>query len=62
MLLVVLALGGCSVAQNADNIDTVAVKVSEDGIRYKVVVIEGHRFIATQSDRGYWTFAGPIDR
>ncbi len=34
---------------------------SPDGIRYKVVKIEGRRFIATTDFRGTWHFAGPID-
>ncbi len=32
-----------------------------DGIRYKVVKIEGRRFIATTDFRGTWHLTGPID-
>jgi len=30
------------------------------GIQYKIVEIEGEKFIATQSSNGYWNFAGPL--
>ncbi len=32
-----------------------------DGIRYKVVKIEGRRFIATTDFGSTWHFTGPID-
>ncbi len=60
-LLGVLLVSGCSVAKNNDNMDSVAVKTSPDGIKYKLVVIEGRKFVATQSAYNYWTLAGPID-
>ena len=55
-------LTACSVAKNSDNIDSIAVKTSEQGIKYKLVKIEGKTFVATQSAYNYWTLAGPIDR
>jgi hypothetical protein len=36
------------------------IKISSDGIKYKVVEIENCKFIATQTYGGIWTFAGPI--
>jgi len=33
----------------------------EDSIEYKIVTVEGKRFVATESAYGYWNLAGPID-
>ena len=38
-----------------------AMKHTEEGLAYKIVTIEGKRFIATQGSYGYWQLAGPID-
>lgn len=60
-LLGVLLVSGCSAAKNNDNMDSIGVKTSPEGIKYKIVVIEGHKFVATQSAYNYWTLAGPIE-
>lgn len=51
---------GCGQCKNAGNLGG-TVKTSPDGISYKIVEIEGKRFIATQSAYNYWTLAGPIN-
>jgi hypothetical protein len=33
------------------------LKTSIDGIIYKIVVIEEHKYIATQTSYGFWTLA-----
>lgn len=38
-----------------------STKKSADGIRYKIVTVEGRKFIATPTDRNFWVLAGPID-
>ena len=37
------------------------MKYTDEGLAYKVVTVEGRRFIATQGSYGYWQLAGPID-
>ena len=36
-------------------------KYTDEGLAYKVVTVEGKRFIATQGSYGYWQLTGPID-
>jgi hypothetical protein len=54
---VVLLTSGCQ--QSSENSP---IKTTPEGISYKVVEIEGRKFIATRSYGGYWQLAGPIDR
>jgi hypothetical protein len=54
---VVFLASGCQ--QSADNSPS---KTTPEGISYRVVEIEGRKFIATRSYGGYWQLAGPIDR
>jgi hypothetical protein len=62
LFLLVALLTGCTRdARNTQSLETVALKTSPDGIRYKLVKIEGRTFVATQSAYFYWTLAGPID-
>jgi hypothetical protein len=51
---------GCSVAKNSSNAIGGEVKYS-GGIKYKIVEVEGRKFVATQTSYDYWTLAGPID-
>lgn len=37
------------------------IKFTEQGVAYKIAIIEGQKFIATQGSYGYWQFTGPID-
>ena len=53
---VALLQSGCQQSENYPS------KMTPEGIRYKVVEIEGHKFIATRSYGGYWQLAGPLDR
>jgi hypothetical protein len=53
---VVLLTSGCQ--QSSENGPT---KTTPEGISYKVVEVEGRKFIATRSYAGYWQLAGPID-
>ena len=39
----------------------VPVRTSPNGFRYKILEIEGHKFIAYMSSYGYWQLSGPID-
>lgn len=48
-------------ARNVDRMEGVPLKTSPDGIKYKIFVIEGRKFVATQTYNGYWTLAGPIE-
>jgi hypothetical protein len=41
-------------------LNNVPTKTSPDGIKYKVVMIEGEQFIATQGYDGNWQLAGPL--
>jgi hypothetical protein len=52
----VLLASGC---QRSENFPT---KTTPEGISYRVVEVEGRKFIATRSYGGYWQLAGPIDR
>jgi len=54
-------VSGCADARNSGSKDEIPLRRSEQGIRYKLVKIEGRTFVATQSAYGYWTLAGPID-
>jgi hypothetical protein len=54
---VVLVAPGCQ--KSWENMPS---KTTPEGISYKVIEIEGHKFIATRSYGGYWQLAGPIDR
>jgi hypothetical protein len=58
LLVTALALlaSGC---QRSENLPT---KTTPEGISYRVVEVEGRKFIATRSYGGYWQLAGPIDR
>jgi hypothetical protein len=51
---VVLLPSGCQRSEDC--------KTTPEGISYKVVEIEGRKFIATRSYGGYWQLAGPLDR
>jgi len=66
ILLAAVLVAGCTEsASNGGKLESVPLRVSPDGMRYKVVTIEGRQFIATQvyTQGGYfWTLAGPIDR
>jgi hypothetical protein len=41
-------------------LNNVPTKTSPDGIKYKIVTIEGEQFIATQGYDGNWQLAGPL--
>jgi len=41
-------------------LNNIPTKTSSDGIKYKVVTIEGEQFIATQGYDGNWQLAGPL--
>jgi hypothetical protein len=53
---VLLLQSGCQQSENYPSTTT------PEGISYKVVEIEGRKFIATRSYGGYWQLAGPLDR
>ncbi len=57
-----LALSSCDSARNNHPVKGIPVKESRDGLRYKLVTIEGRVFVATQGYNGYWQLSGPIDR
>lgn len=54
-----LWLSGCDDARNYGSLPQQTKE--SDGIRYKLVKVEGKTFVATQTSYGYWTLAGPID-
>jgi hypothetical protein len=54
---VVLLSSGCQ-----PSLENCPSKTTPEGISYKVVEIEGRKFIATRSYGGYWQLAGPLDR
>jgi hypothetical protein len=54
---VVLLTSGCQ-----PSLENTPSKTTPEGISYKVVEVEGRKFIATRSYGGYWQLAGPIDR
>lgn len=58
---VVFSFTGCAPpAANYDPLDHIPLK-NNDGIKYKLVKIEGRTFVGTQNQNGDWTLAGPID-
>ncbi len=60
-LLSIVLLTGCYNAVNHTSAAAGEIKVSDDGfIKYKIVKIEGERFVATQGANGIWTLAGPL--
>ena len=66
--VIVIATGliGCtptdigSAQNNNILLNNIPTKTSSDGIKYKVVTIEGEQFIATQGYDGNWQLAGPL--
>jgi hypothetical protein len=63
IVILCLIILGCLLALGCVDSNGLPGKVltTPEGIRYKIVEIEGHRFIATPSYMGYWTLAGPIE-
>ena len=53
-------VAGCDSARNNSHIESPTI-TSPEGIRYKIVTIEGKRFVATQGYNYYWTLAGPLN-
>jgi hypothetical protein len=45
-----------------ESVESNPIKTTPEGISYKVVEVEGRKFIATRSYAGYWQLTGPIDR
>ena len=66
VILTAISVVGCTPSNigSAENNDillnNVPTKTSPDGIKYKVVMIEGEQFIATQGYDGNWQLAGPL--
>lgn len=54
-----LWLSGCDDARNNGSLPQQTKE--SDGIRYKLVKIEGKTFVATKTHQGDWALAGPID-
>jgi hypothetical protein len=61
LVIATLLLAGCGEAQNMGNKHSPGLRETRDGIKYRLVKIEGRTFVATQTYNGNWTFAGPID-
>jgi hypothetical protein len=66
VLIVATSLASCapvgigSAENNNILLNNVPTKTSPDGIKYKIVTIEGEQFIATQGYDGNWQLAGPL--
>jgi len=37
------------------------VQISEDGLKYKIIMIDGHKFLAIPTWGGNWVVAGPFN-
>ena len=59
-IMCIAIVGGVHLLFGSDS-DTNEFNKSIDGIKYRIVTIEGQQFIATKTYGGYVTFAGPID-
>jgi len=60
LFLIAMFIVGCLTTKNNSNAIGGETKYSQ-GIEYKMVTIEGKRFIATPISHNYWTLEGPIE-
>jgi hypothetical protein len=64
LILVGMTLCGCvQVDYSAANfpasctINSLPIKVSPEGVKYRIITIEGHKYIVTQTSNQYYNFS-----